>query len=90
MKAWKKLLIYLAFILGILLVVVLICFAIMFFSPGTSILGYEYVLYNKKEVKEYTIATYPSISQMQAIEIITEERYCRNRHKCRSACAQLL
>lgn len=73
MKAWKKLLIYLAFIIGILLVVVLVVFAVMYFSPGTSILGYEYVLYNDEKIEEYTLSTNPSVSGIQAIEIITEE-----------------
>ncbi|MBQ3214249.1 MAG: DUF4097 family beta strand repeat protein [Clostridia bacterium] len=73
MKAWKKILIYLAFIIGILLALVLICFAVMYFSPGTSILGYEYILYNKKVTNEYTISSIPSISGIQAVEIITEE-----------------
>ena len=47
MKAFKKFLIYLACIVGIILLVVLFGFAILYFAPGTSILGYEYVLYNK-------------------------------------------
>lgn len=71
MKVLKKILIYLAFIIGIVVVAALICFAVMFFVPGTSILGYEYVLYNDKTTTEYA-TTDPLVSGVQALEIITE------------------
>ena len=63
---FKKFFIYLAFIIGILLVAVLGCLAFMYFAPGTSVLGYEYVLYTNKTKDSYT-----SISGIQAIEIVT-------------------
>ena len=71
-KFFKKFFIYLAFIVGILLVAVLACLAFMYFSPGTSILGYEYVLYTNREKTTYTTSTPVSISGVQAIEVITE------------------
>lgn len=71
-KFFKKFFIYLAFIIGILLVAVLGCLAFMYFSPGTPILGYEYVLYTNKTKTSYTSSTPLSISGVQAIEIITE------------------
>ncbi|MBR4003445.1 MAG: DUF4097 family beta strand repeat protein [Clostridia bacterium] len=71
-KFFKKFFIYLAFIVGILLVAVLGCLAFMYFSPGTSVLGYEYVLYTNREKTTYTTSTPVSISGVQAIEVITE------------------
>ena len=70
-KFFKKFFIYLAFIIGILLVAVLACLAFMYFSPGTSVLGYEYVLYTNKTKDSYTTETALSINGIQAIEIVT-------------------
>ena len=72
MKALKKFFIYLGLIIAVLVAVVLIIFAVMYFAPGTSILGYEYVLYNKRDTRTFTTSSYPSISSVQAVQVVTE------------------
>lgn len=74
MKAFKKFLIYLACIVGIILLVVLFAFAILYFAPGTSILGYEYVLYNKNITTVFnTVNSDPLVTGIQAVEIVTDQ-----------------
>ncbi len=74
MKAFKKFLIYLACIIGIILLVVLFGFAILYFAPGTSILGYEYVLYNKNVTTVFnTVNSDPLVTGIQAVEIVTDQ-----------------
>ena len=72
MKFFKKLLIYLAFILGGLLVIALCIFAFMYFAPNNPVLGLEYVLYSENNTNTYNLKTDPSVSGVKAVEIITE------------------
>lgn len=69
MKGFKKFLLYVGIFLAVILATVLICFAIMYFSPGTSILGYEYVLYKEKTSEVINIVQ--SSKKVDAFEIRT-------------------
>jgi len=71
MKVLKKILIYLAIIVAVLLTAILVCFAVMYFAPNTSILGYEYVYYKNSKEYEYNSATDPSVANLKAFEIVT-------------------
>jgi len=73
MKLFKKFLIWLAIALGILLVCFLGMFAFMYFSPGSSILGYEYVLTNDKTVTTYDKTTDLSVEFIEALEVTTNK-----------------
>lgn len=72
MKFFKKFLIYLAVILGGLVVVALGIFAYMYFAPNSPVLGLEYVSYKEKQSKTYTTSTELSVSGVKGVEIITE------------------
>ncbi len=72
LNGFTKFLIYLGVILGAVLVIVLICFAVMFFVPGTSILGYEYVKYSNSTEHKFTTETSLSIADITAFEVVTE------------------
>ena len=50
----KRFFIYLFVLVAIFVACILVCFAIMYFSPGTEILGYQYVLYNQQLTKSIT------------------------------------
>ena len=50
----KRFFIYLFVLIAIFVACILVCFAIMYFSPGTEILGYQYVLYNQQLTKSIT------------------------------------
>ena len=71
MKLFKKFLIWLAIALGILLACFLGIFAYMYFAPGNSVLGYEYVLTNDKTTKTYNNSTELSVGSINALEILT-------------------
>lgn len=71
MKLFKKFLIWLAIALGILIACFLGIFAYMYFAPGNSVLGYEYVLTNDKSTKTYTNSTELSVGSINALEILT-------------------
>ena len=69
MKALKTILIYLAFILGILLVIALSIIAFMYFSPGSSVFGFKYVRCDNKLEYIYNNTTELSVENVEAIEI---------------------
>lgn len=69
MKGAKKFFIYLAIIIGVLIVVVLSIFAFMYFSPGTPVLGFEYVAYKKSATEKFSASTNPSIQNVKSFEI---------------------
>lgn len=72
MKGFKKFLVYLGIFLAIILAAIVICIAIMYFSPRTSILGYEYVSYTK--LTEETLSTASgTYAGLEAIEVKTED-----------------
>lgn len=71
MKGFKKFLIYLGIFLAIIVAAFVICIAIMYFSPRTSILGFEYVNYSKAENYSYSTATGSSYANVKAIEVKT-------------------
>lgn len=71
MKLFKKFLIWLAIALGILLACFLGIFAYMYFAPGNSVLGYEYVLTNDKSSEIYNNSTELSVGSINALEILT-------------------
>lgn len=70
MSGVKKFFIYLFVILGIFLTIVLICFAILFFSPGTEILGYEYVRLTNSTEKSIEV-TDLSVQNVHSFKIVT-------------------
>ena len=72
MKGFKKFLIYLGIFLAIIVAVFVICIAIMYFSPRTSILGFEYVNYTNTEEYSYSTATGSSYANIKAIEVKTD------------------
>ncbi|MBQ3047890.1 MAG: DUF4097 family beta strand repeat protein [Clostridia bacterium] len=72
MKLFKKFLIWLAIALGVLVAAFLAVFAYMYFAPGTSVLGFEYVLSKDNTQKTYTESTDLSVSGLQALEIVTD------------------
>lgn len=65
-KRLKKFFIYFGIILAVLISVVIICFAVLYFSPGTPVLGFEYVSYNKKYEKVFN-----NIEGVKCFEIST-------------------
>ncbi len=69
MSKKKKFLVYLSVFLLAIVAIIGGCFAIMFLSPGTEILGYEYILLNQKETITLTSA---DISGMKAIKITSD------------------
>lgn len=71
MKTFKKFLIWLAIAVGILIAIVLGIFAFMYFAPGNSVLGYEYVLTNDKTSKTFNSSTELSVGSINALEIQT-------------------
>ena len=72
MKGFKKFLIYFSIILGVLLAIVLIIFAFMYFSPNTPVLGYEYVSYKSSETKIFNSSSVPSVQNIQSVEIYSD------------------
>ena len=68
----KKVLIYIGVILAVLLVIVLICIAVMFFVPGTSVLGYRYVRVSSSDDRKFNSSTSLSITGIQAVDIISD------------------
>lgn len=70
-KIPKSLIISLLFCFGLFFVVVIGCIAIMFLSPGTEILGFQYVNYTTPLTKIYTNST-NSISSVKAVKILTD------------------
>ena len=72
MKGFKKFLIYLCIILGIILTIGLIFFAVMYFSPNTTILGFRYVSYKSSETKVFNSSSDPSVQNVQSVEIFTD------------------
>ena len=71
MKGVKKFFIYLLIIVGILVVLFLSILAVMYFSPNTPILGFEYVHQSRKETKTYSSSSELSIQNIQSVEIYT-------------------
>jgi len=70
MKAFKKLLLYFFIIIGIVVVAVLVGLGYMYFSPGSSLLGYEYIVYNDKAEETYSASSY---SNVEALEVISTQ-----------------
>ncbi len=54
MSGVKRFFAYLFVILAIFVAIVIICFAILFFSPGTEILGYEYIRMENQIEEKFT------------------------------------
>ncbi len=71
MKTFKKSLVYILIVLFALIAIVLGTFAVMYFAPGTVVLGYEYVLCNNSQIREYTTETELSVENVEAVEIQT-------------------
>jgi hypothetical protein len=71
-KGSKAFSIGLLILLGSLLIFVVICFAIMFFSPGTAVFGFEYVNFSSAINKTYTSSTTLSVDSLQAVKIVTD------------------
>ena len=71
MKGFKRFLVYLGIFVAIIIAAVLMCIAVMYFSPGTSILGYQYILYNKYNEETISIASGSGYEDVQAFEIKT-------------------
>ncbi len=69
MSKKKKFFVYLSVFFLIILAIVGGCFAIMFLSPGTEILGYEYILLNQKKTVTLSSA---DINGVQAIKITSD------------------
>lgn len=69
MSKKKKFLIYLSVFLLSIVAVVGGCFAIMFLSPGTEILGYKYIVLNEKETVTLTSSDLYSV---QAVKIMSD------------------
>lgn len=67
-----KVFIYLGVILGCILFIAIICIAVMFIVPGTSILGYQRIKYKDNTEYKFTAESELSISDIDAIDIITE------------------
>ena len=67
-----KVLIYIGVVLLAIVLVVIICIAVMFFVPGTSILGYQYVNYSSNTDHVFTLDTPLSISDVYAIEVTSD------------------
>ena len=72
MKGFKKFLLYLFIIIVALLVILLGVFAFMYFSPNTSVLGFEYVSYNDTQTKVYNSTSALSIQNVESVEIYAE------------------
>ena len=69
MKFFKSFLLYFAIIIGSIVAIALVLLAVMYFAPGTEILGYEYINYHGTQVVEYN--TNPdSPVQIQGIEAV--------------------
>lgn len=69
MSKKKKFLIYLSAFLLSIVAVVGGCFAIMFLSPGTEILGYKYITLNKQET---VTITQSDLYAVQAVKIMSD------------------
>ena len=72
MKGFKKFLIYLFIILGVLITITLIIFAFMYFSPNTPVLGFEYVSYKSNQTKVFNSTSDPSVQNIQSVEIYSD------------------
>lgn len=70
-KIPKKFTLALLICLGSFFTIVLICFAIMFLSPGTEILGFQYVNYTTALTKTYTNSS-SDVSSVRAVKILTD------------------
>ena len=66
----KRFFAYLFVILAIFIAIVLICFAILFFSPGTEILGYEYVRLTNS-IDETVLSTDLSVQNAHSLKLVT-------------------
>ena len=64
-----KFFIYLSVFIASILLLVGGCFAIMFFSPGTEILGYEYIMLTQSESRTLTPSDYYGV---EAIKITSD------------------
>lgn len=71
MKGFKKSLVYILIVLFALIAIVLGTFAFMYFSPGTALLGYEYVLCKNSATETYNLTTDPSVENIKGLEIQT-------------------
>ncbi len=74
--AKKKLPKYVSILLitiGLVLVFFIAAIGIMFFLPGTSILGFQYVSYTTPLTRTYTASSPISILNLKAVKIITDQ-----------------
>ncbi len=71
-KLPKSFTICLLVFLGSLIAIVAISFCVMFLSPGTEILGYQYISYTEPLTRTYTASSGVSTSNITAIKIITD------------------
>lgn len=67
-----KVLIYIGAIVGSILLIFIVCIAVMFFKPGTTILGYQYIKYGEDAELKFTDESDLSITDISAIEIATK------------------
>ncbi|NCB48181.1 MAG: hypothetical protein EOM55_00920 [Clostridia bacterium] len=70
-KIPKSFTISLLVFLGSLIAIIAVSFCVMFFSPGTEILGYQYISYTNPMTRTYTESSSVSLSNINAIKIIT-------------------
>ncbi len=69
LSPWAKVLIYIGVVLAAILLIVIICIAVMFFVPGTSVLGYQFVKYSSSTDHIFKTDTPLSITDIYAVEV---------------------
>lgn len=71
-KIPKNFTVSLLIIICSLFAIVAISFAVMFISPGTEILGFQYISYSEPMNKTYTTSTEISVLNIRAVKIVTD------------------
>ncbi len=69
MNFFKKFLLYFFIIVGAVVAIVGIVLAVMYFAPGTQVLGYEFLNYNQTKLVEFTAETNIKPTDFEAIEV---------------------
>jgi len=69
MNFFKKFLLYLLIIVGSVVAIVATVLAIMYFAPGTKVLGYQYLNYNAEKSVEFNSTTAIKPTDFEAIEV---------------------
>ena len=69
MSFFKKFLLYLLIIVGAVVAIIATVLAIMYFAPGTKVLGYQYSIYNAEKKVEFDSTTTIKPTDFEAIEV---------------------